>query len=1225
MQDYVGQQLGNYHILRLLGKGGSASVYLGEHIYLKSYAALKILRTHLAGQDAEQFLTEARTLSGLSHPHIVRVLDFVVQDDIPFLVMGYAAGDTLRHRHPPGTRLPLDTIVLYVQQVVSALQYAHDQHLVHRDIKPENMLLDSQDNLLLSDFGLALFTPSTGSYSTHGLMQQLAGTSLYLAPEQLQGRPRAASDQYALAIVVYEWLCGTPPFKGTLLEIAMQHLSAPPPSLRNLLPDLSPAVEDVVLRALAKEPEQRFTTVQEFASALQQALYNPPTPVGADLSRSPPIYRPSINSSSTTLAPHGPAPIWKVPTILTPLVGREQDIADIRALLMRPEVRLLTLLGPGGIGKTRLGFQLAAELRSVFAGGICFVQLAAIRELDQVMLTIAHELDLLETGIPPFEQVSEFLREKQVLLILDNFEQIVKSAPEVEQLLSICPYVKILVTSRTALRISSEQLVVVSPLALPDLKQPPKKETLAHCASVALFVQRAQAQIPTFDVTTANATVLAEICVQLDGLPLAIELAAARIKLLPPHALLPRLVNRLQVLTTGSPTLPLRQQTLRSTIQWSYDLLDAWEQRLFCRLSFFRGGCTLETVEAICAVLDNDSRQTESVLDGVESLIEKSLLRTPTLQEQEQEPRLHMLETIREYGLECLAANGEMEMTRRAHADYYLALAEEVEPKLAGPEQATWLDRLEHEHENLRMALEWSLERGEAEHDMEKALRFGGVLRRFWLVHGHLSEGRFFLERVLRRSEGSRTLARAKALNAAANIALNQGEVDRAEILAEEALTLYARQARTRQLPILQAEVLPQEGQRLYRELGDAKGIAFALHQLERVARARGNLKAALLLSEEALALFKEADDQERVAWSLYRLARLHREQGKYARACTLAEESLALHRVLGNKEGIASALFQLAQALFVSEGDQPRVRSSLEEALALYKELGDREDIADCLYLSSQVALNQGDPTLARSLVEESIALSREIGDREGLAESLPLLARVHTVQGDYAAAHIQYEESLATARETSNKMNLANCLEGLAHLAVTQAASGASSTTAQSKQRSFLWATQLWGAAESLREAIGAPIPPVDRTAYERAVASSRTFLGAQTFDTVWAKGKAMSLEEALAVPTTSNDAMQAAPASPEAATKHVSQATPTHSTSASSTKAPTYPDELTAREVDVLRLLAQGWSDAQIAERLVISPRTVNSHVTSIYRKIQVTTRSAATRYAIERQLI
>ncbi len=1089
MLDYVGQQLGNYSVLRLLGQGGAASVYLGEHIYLKSHAALKILHAQLTEQDAERFLVEARTLSGLSHPHIVRVLDYAVQDGLPFLIMDYAPSGTLRDRYPVGTRLPIDTVILYAQQIASALQYAHGQRLIHRDIKPENMLLDARNNLLLSDFGLALITPHTNSYSTHTMTQQIAGTLLYLAPEQLQGYPQAASDQYALAVVLYEWLCGKPPFQGSPLEIAIQHLSVPPPSLRNIVSELSLAVEEVVLHALAKEPKQRFATVLEFAYALQQAnqqtvFYAVSEPLGVSVSLEN-DRDDKFDSTNTS------EPLWKVPTFLTPLVGREQDTLDTCALLLRPEVRLLTLLGPGGIGKTRLSVQIASKLRTFFADGVCFVQLAPVCDPDQVVPTIFYEMDLSEKGIPPPEQLKEFLREKQILLILDNFEQVVQAAPSLEVLLGACPHVKILVTSRVALRIRSEQRVAVAPLALPDLKQRLDKEAIADYASVALFVQRAQAHVLTFDVTSTNATTLAEICVRLDGLPLAIELAAARIKLLPPPSLLSRLAHQLQVLTRGDSTLPARQQTLRRTIQWSYDLLDSGEQQLFRRLSVFVGGCTLEAVEALCTALDDPGSEVSvSVLDGVDSLIEKSLLRPLTLEEQEEEPRLHMLATIREYGQECLTASGEMEAARQAHADYYLRFAEEVEPKLAGPEQVVWLDRLERDHDNLRAALQWSLERGEGAYDTEIALRFGGVLRRFWLVHGHLYEGRTFLEQALARSEGARTLVRGKALNAAANIALNQGDIDRAEVWAEESRTLY-------------------------RTFGETQGIAFSLHQLERVARARGNLRVARQIAEEALTLFKEIDDKERVAWSLFRLARLHREQGEYDRACTLAEQSLAIHRELGNKEGIASALFQLARALFVSLGDQLKVRSLLEECLELYNELGDKEDIADCLSLSSQVALSQKDTNTARMLAEESVALSREIGDREGIADSLPLLAQVLAAQGNYPAARTLYEESLVVAGKTSNKLLIAICLEGLADVAVAQEVDGASLTGEKFGRLAALQAAQLWGAAECLRQAIGAPIPPVDRATYEHAVARIRTQLGEQDFAKAWAEGRIMSLE--------------------------------------------------------------------------------------------------------------
>jgi serine/threonine protein kinase len=379
MGDHVGEQLGNYHLLRLLGRGGFAEVYLGEHLYLQNRAAVKILHARLSEEEAARFVSEARTLARLSHPHIVRVLDFALHEGIPSLVMEYAPGGSLRTRHPAGTRLPLDTIVSYVSQVASALQYAHDQRLMHRDVKPENMLLDAHEQVLLADFGLALLT-ATHPASTQAMDPALAGTAPYLAPEQVQGTPRAASDQYALGVVVYEWLSGQRPFRGTPIEVALQHVSAPPPSFHQQVPDLSPAVEEVVLRALAKEPEQRFPSVQDFATALQQAAHPiryrsvaPAMPTAStvdtpsavlvqpqaqaqtvttpDVADAPPGEREQQDTSGDRKASE---PLWKVPATLTPLVGRAQDVAAICTLLSRPAMRLLTLLGVGGIGKTRL-------------------------------------------------------------------------------------------------------------------------------------------------------------------------------------------------------------------------------------------------------------------------------------------------------------------------------------------------------------------------------------------------------------------------------------------------------------------------------------------------------------------------------------------------------------------------------------------------------------------------------------------------------------------------------------------------------------------------------------------------------------------------------------------------------------------------------------------------------------------------------------------------------
>ncbi len=434
----------------------------------------------------------------------------------------------------------------------------------------------------------------------------------------------------------------------------------------------------------------------------------------------------------------------------TALIGREKEVATVERLLSREDVRLVTLTGPGGIGKTRLGLQVAAELTDRFPDGAYFVNLAPISDPEFVVSAIAQALAVKEiAGQSLLDQLKAWLREKQLLILLDNFEQVVGAAGKVASLLAACVNLKMVVTSRMTLRVQAEHEFAVPPLALPDPKHLPDLGTLSQYEAVALFLQRVQAARPEFQVTNASAPAIAEICIRLDGLPLAIELAAARIKLLPPQALLARLGQRLEVLTSGARDVPARQQTLRDTIAWSYQLLDAAEQRL----SVFAGGCTLQAVEAIGAVFGDTTGQ---VFERVASLIDKSMLQQT--EEKGEEPCLLMLETIREYGQVCLQASGEEEVIRHAHAAYYLRLSETAEQEIEGPQQALWLERLEQEHDNLRTALSWWLEQGEAGQSTgdgwEMALRLGAALEQFWMIRGYYSEGRTFLERALAGREG---------------------------------------------------------------------------------------------------------------------------------------------------------------------------------------------------------------------------------------------------------------------------------------------------------------------------------------------------------------------------------------------------------------------------------------------------------------------------------------
>src|SRR2546421_319555 len=780
-----------------------------------------------------------------------------------------------------------------------------------------------------------------------------------------------------------------------------------------------------------------------------------------------------------------------LPAQLTPLIGRAQEIQAVCSLLRQAEVRLVTLTGPGGVGKTRLGLQVATDLLDALADGICFVPLAPISDPDLVAPTIAQTLGLKEVGergldgpgeAQALHHLQAYLQDKHLLLLLDTFDQVLAAAPQLSELVAACPHLKILVTSRAVLHVRGEHEFSVPPLALPNLTYLPESNMLSEYAAVALFLQRAQAAKPGFQMTHANARAIAAICVRLDGLPLSIELAAARVKLLPPHMLLTRLEHRLQVLTTGAQDVPVRQQTLRNMLAWSYDLLDAQEQRLFRRLSVFVGSCTLEAVEGIYTALGETPA---NVLDGVASLIDKSLLQQ-TGQEGE-EPRLVMLETIREYGLEALADSGEMERTQRAHATYYLRLAEEAELELGGPEQAGWLERLEREHDNLRTALRWSLEQAEHEEaeqsagdGRERALRLGGALWKFWWTRGHWSEGRNFLERALAASEEVAASVRAKAFFTAAQLTFVQSDYEWAGALAEESLALH-------------------------RELGDQQGIALSLSTLGNIAWVRNNTVAARSLLEEALALFREVDDKEFAAYSLFSLGLLASSQGEYARAQKLFEENLALFREVEHEKGIAHTLSQLAQVLFDSQGNQARVRSLLEECLVLSREVGFKEGIAASYCLSGRLALSQGDVVTERSLVHESVALYREKGHRQRNDGSLAVLGKVEARHGDYAAARKLYEERLAIAEALGEKWVIAMCLVELGEVVAVQ--------------RHLAWAAQLWGAAETLRDAIGVPVPPVELTDYEHSVSAARVHLGERAFAIAWAQGRSMTPEQAFA----------------------------------------------------------------------------------------------------------
>jgi predicted ATPase/transcriptional regulator with XRE-family HTH domain len=752
-----------------------------------------------------------------------------------------------------------------------------------------------------------------------------------------------------------------------------------------------------------------------------------------------------------------------LPAQLTSFVGRGAALGRIREGLLRDEVRLLTLTGPPGSGKTRLSIEVGASLLAEFEDGVFLVELAAVNEPERVASAIAGTLGVKEiTGSTPADGLTQSLKAKELLLVLDNFEQVLDAAPLVGGLLQACPRLKVLVTSRERLHLRVEKEFPVPPLTMPEPNRRPPLRSLGQYEAVQLFVERARDTNPDFELTEENAEAVAAITRRLDGLPLALELAAARTRIFSPEALLGRLQSSLELLTGGDKDLPARQQTLRAAIAWSHDLLDASEKDLFRNLGVFAGGCTLEAIEAICGrqrrgIADGGPPAAGSAtlarrtLDSVESLVGKSLLQQR--RGQGQEPRFALLETIREYAREKLAGSAQLEELRQRHALYFLAMAEQMEPSLWTQEATEGLRNLEHEHENLRAVLEWASKDhgGDLRAKSEIGLRLCAATWRFWDFKGYLSEGRRWLEAALEQdrtrdpaayTEAEHAVldrARAWALVGAGSMAGDQGEYETARARMVESLSLS-------------------------RKLGYRWGIMAAL--LTMVTQVGG--------------------------------------QGDYATARIYVEEVLSISRELGDKQNTAYAL-NILGGLFQMEGDPATARAILEESLAINRELKSTWGIAGTLIYLGELAYEQAQLAQARALFQESLIITRKLENKWDIALALRGLASVALEQDDLAHAQTLCQEGLGITRDLGEKRGIAHCLAILAGIAARRGPAARR-------------AAVLAGATGALLEATNTTLWTMQQRIYEQAATTARNLLGEAAFEAARHEGSVMSMQQAV-----------------------------------------------------------------------------------------------------------
>jgi predicted ATPase len=938
-----GTRIGRYEVVSRIGRGGMGEVYRARDVSLGREIALKLPRQPYAGgtEAVRRFEQEARAASSLNHPNIITVHEIGETEGRQFIAMELVDGRSLSAMI--GQALPPRDLLHIGRQLSEALAVAHAAGIVHGDVKPGNVMLRTDGYVKVLDFGIArLASMPAADDSAKGMPSAAAtamlGTPRYMAPEQARGEPASApSDVFACGVVLYELATGRHPFVAETGFPSCQVIDAQEPVAPSDCGARLPSAFDVLLlRMLETSPVAR-PTARDVAATLA-----------------------AIDATAPEFWNYGRHD--NLPPQRTAFVGRSAELAALDAILFNPAIRLTTLTGPGGTGKTRLALEVAARLAHRYSGGVSFVDLAPTTDVNATVAAVARALGVSDGGDrTPVDMLARHFRSRgSTLLVLDNFERVTAAAVLVQDLLDSCPSLTVLVTSRVVLRLYGEQEFAVAPLTLPEADSAPP-EHLLRAAAVELFVRRATAARAEFTLTNANARAVVQVCRRHDGFPLAIELAAARVKILTAAELLTRLDRRLELLTGGPRDLPPRQRTLRSAFDWSYDLLTPAEQTLFRRLSVFTGGCSLEAVEAVCNTAEDLG---VDVLSGVSALVDNSLL-VPRSQNDGQS-RYVMLETVREYAHERLDESGETASTQRAYAAYALVIAEEGTRATGEVELEPWLRTCDLEHDNLRAAIAYLVRTGHT----EWALRLGIALFKFWEWREHFTEGRECLAAIL-------ALPGAAAMTSARGRALYY-----AGILADS------------QHDFVMAEALIREAHELYRKLGDPAGEATTKGSLAwQIVEVGGSLAEAQSLLEEAAALWEVLGDTLTADQARSNLATVAGRAGNERLARTLLERVVENSTARGDIGSLATALNSLGH-LAATRGDAAAARERHRDSLVRFRELGDRGGIARALADLGDLDVAAGDFGAAMTSVTEALQAFAHAGHQRGVARQLETLS---------------------------------------------------------------------------------------------------------------------------------------------------------------------------------------------------------------------------------------